>query len=449
MNSRISRRTILRGCGAAVALPLLEAMPVPFLHSAQGAEQAPMLPQRLMFVYVPNGAIMKHWTPQQEGADFQLPQSLEPLEKYRQNLLVISGLAHRNGEENGDGPGDHARASASYLTGAQPRKTASVDIRAGVSVDQVAAGHLGRETRLASLELGCDKGRQAGACDSGYSCAYQFNLAWKTPSLPLPPEVDPRLAFERLFGAGRDAADATAGAERLARRRSVLDFVRQDTARLRAQVSGQDARKLEQFLDGVREVEQRIERATDERATLPPGADPIDEIPEDYARHIRLMYDLAALAFQTDSTRVITLMIAHDGSNRSYPTIGVPDGHHDLSHHGGNQEKITKIAKIDRFHVEQFAYFLEKLEGISEHGTPLVNQCLIAYGSGLSDGNAHHHRNLPILVAGSGSRTVKPGRHLKYAGDTPMCNLFLSLLERVGVRADRFGDSTGVLEGLS
>jgi hypothetical protein len=453
MTRKITRRTLLRGAGAAMALPLLEAM-TPLSFSARAASQESSSPRRMMFVYVPNGAVMEHWTPQAEGAGFTLPSILAPLAPHQSDLLVISGLAHQHGEANGDGPGDHARASGSYLTGAQPRKTASVDIRVGVSVDQVAARRLGEHTRFASLELGCDKGKQAGSCDSGYSCAYQFNLAWKTPTMPLPPEVDPRLVFQRMFGEETGASlsqiagstETPNDAATKANRRSVLDFVREDAGRLRRDLGRRDKLKLDQYLDSVREIERRIERSEDVKAQLPPGADPIDDVPEDYAHHIRLMFDLAALAFQTDSTRVITLMIAHDGSNRSYPFIGVPDGHHDLSHHGGNQEKQDKIAKINRFHAEQFAYFLEKLKSIREGEGALLDQCLIAYGSGLSDGDAHDHHNLPLVLAGRGGGSVQPSRHLRCEDRTPMSNLFVAMLQAVGVDADRFADSTGTLK---
>jgi hypothetical protein len=399
----------------------------------------------MMFVYVPNGAVMKQWTPATEGTDYELPSILEPLAPHRHDLLVISGLAQQHGEANGDGAGDHARASASYLTAAQPRKTASVDIRAGVSVDQVAARHLGQQTRLPSLELGCDKGRQAGSCDSGYSCAYQFNLAWKTPTLPLPPEVNPRAVFERLFTAGHGRENDAARADRQARRRSVLDFAADDARRLKQQVASSDAVKLDQYLESVREIERRVEHDADQRSELPPGVEPIDGIPEDYAKYIRLMFDLSALAMQTDSTRVITLMIAHDGSNRSYSMIGVPEGHHDLSHHGGNQEKQDKIARINRFHVEQFAYFLERLKSIREGEGSLLDHAMISYGSGLADGNAHEHRDLPLLLAGRAGGTIQPGRHVGYETGTPMSNLFLSMLERLGAPARQLGDSTGML----
>jgi len=448
MSQRISRRSVLRGVGAAVALPLLDAM-IPFRGTTRAAasESNPSL-QRMMFIYVPNGAVMKHWTPAAEGSDYELPQILEPLAAHRSEMLVLSGLAHRTADPNGDGPGDHARASASFLTGVQARKTASVDIRLGVSVDQVAAAHIGEQSRFASLELGCDKGKQAGACDSGYSCAYQFNLAWKTPTLPLPPEVDPRLVFERLFSTSDSAQDRESSSARQAVRSSILDLVMEDARKLRGQVGNNDVRKLDQYLDSVRDLERQIERSERVRAALPPGTEPIDEIPEDYQQHMRLLLGLAVLAFQTDSTRVITFMVAHDGSNRSYPFIDVPEGHHDLSHHGGDEEKQAKISKINRFHVEQFAWLLEQMKGVREGEHSLLDQSLLVYGSGIADGDEHSHYDLPVILAGRGGGAFEPGRHVRFEKNTPMSNLYLTMLRRIGIQAEQFGDSTGPLDTI-
>lgn len=401
----------------------------------------------MAFVYVPNGVNMADWAPTAEGADFELPYILEPLKAHQGGLQVLSGLAHRTADPNGDGPGDHARASASFLTGVQARKTAAVDIRAGVSVDQVAAAQIGKLTRFPSLELSCDKGQQAGACDSGYSCAYQFNLAWKSPSTPLPPEVDPRLVFERLF-----AADPTETGENRARRKqsqqSILDFVLEDARQLRARLGTTDRRKLDEYMTSVREIEQRIENAEKFAAANPSYQRP-DGIPADYAQHVRLMFDIMALAFQTDSTRVATFIVAHDGSNRSYPAIGVGDGHHDLSHHGGNKEKKQKIARINQFHMQQFAWFLDRLKSVREGDRTLLDNCMIVYGSGISDGDAHAHYDLPVVLAGGGAGSLTPGRHVRYPKDTPMTNLYLSMLERMGVNEERFGDSTGKLSLLA
>ena len=429
-----------------MALPLLEAM-VPVIRAGASA-RADQTPRRMAFVYVPNGVNMADWTPSAEGTEFEFPYILEPLEKHRHALQVLSGLAHTKANPNGDGGGDHARASATFLTGAQARKTAAIDIRAGVSVDQIAAQQIGRLTRLPSLEVTCDRGQQAGSCDSGYSCAYQFNMAWKNETVPLPPEVDPRLVFERLFSNGSETEIEGNRQIRELNNRSILDFVLEDARDLKSRLGATDRSKLEQYMSAVREIELRIEQASKFAATSPDYAKP-SAIPQDYEQHIRVMYDLMALAFQTDTTRIATFMVAHDGSNRSYPFAGVSDGHHDISHHGGNAEKKKKIAKINRFHVAQFAYFLEKLKSIPDGNGTLLDNSMIVYGSGISDGNAHAHDNLPVLLAGRGGGTLLPGRHVRHAKDTPMTNLYLALLERMGTPVSRLGDSSGVLSDLS
>ena len=443
-NLKIPRRTFLKGVGTAMALPLLEAMAPSRIFAATAAAN----PKRMAFVYVPNGVNMADWTPGAEGASFELPSILDPLKPHQRDLQVLSGLAHRKADPNGDGAGDHARASASFLTGMQARKTAAVDIRAGVSVDQIAAGKIGNFTRLPSLELSCDKGQQAGSCDSGYSCAYQFNLAWKTATTPLPPEVNPRAVFERLFSNGLPGESQESRAARHANRKSILDFVLEDARQLKAKLGATDRRKLDEYMTAVREIEQRIERAEKFGGAASTDYARPKGVPGDYEQHLRVMFDLLALAFQTDTTRVSTFIVAHDGSNRSYPFIGVSDGHHDLSHHGGNAEKKKKIAAINQFHVRQFAYFLEKLKSIKEGEGTLLDNCMIVYGSGISDGNAHNHNDLPVLLAGRGGGTLAPGRHARFAQDTPMTNLYLSMLERMGVEAERLGDSTGRLQNL-
>ena len=441
-NWHIPRRTFLKGVGTALALPWLEAMTP--LRAA-----APALPRplRMAFMYVPNGVNMEDWTPASTGTDFTLPKILEPLAPLRSELQILSGLAHRTAYPNGDGPGDHARASASFLTGVQARKTAAMDVRAGVSVDQIAAAHVGNQTRLPSLEISCDKGQRAGSCDSGYSCAYQFNLAWKTPTTPLPPEVDPRVVFERLFSNGSLRETAESRARRQQAHKSILDFVLTDAQQLQRGLGVNDRQKLDVYLTSVREIEQRIERAEKMSVATPDYPTP-GGIPPDYEQHLRVMFDLLALAFQTDTTRVSSFMIAHDGSNRSYPAIGVPDGHHDISHHGGNAEKKVKIAKINRFHMTQFARFLERLKSVREGEGTLLDNCMIVYGSGNADGNAHSHHDLPVLLAGRGGGAFKTGQHLRFAKDTPMSNLYLAMLDRMGVKEQRFGDSTEILKGL-
>ena len=440
---QLPRRTFLRGVGAAIALPALEAM-LPPLRALAGTRT---FPRRMAFVYIPNGANMADWTPKEAGTDFELPFILEPLKPFQKDLQVLSGLAHDKARPNGDGPGDHARASASFLTGCQARKTAGADIKVGVSVDQIAAEKIGRQTRLPSLELSADRGRTSGSCDSGYACAYQFNLSWKTESTPLPPEVDPRLVFERLFTGRQGAESAGSHAARVRQRKSILDFVADDANQLKRKLGYTDNRKLDEYLTAVRELELRIERAERFSSALPDFSKPTG-IPKENEEHLRLMYDLMALAFQTDTTRIATFIIAHDGSNRPYPNLGVAEGHHDLSHHGNNEEKKQKIARINRFHAAQFAYFLEKLKSAREGAGTLLDNCMIVYGGAIGDGNRHNHDNLPILLAGRGGGALQPGRHVRYDRETPMTNLYLAMLERMGVSAERVGDSTGKLENI-
>jgi hypothetical protein len=443
----MTRRTALRGLGTAIALPLLDTM-LPTLSAAPGAG-TPAAPLRMAFVYVPNGKNMSAWTPASQGVGFDLPETLEPLAGVKDELCVLSGLAQKTAFANGDGPGDHARALASFLTGKQARKTAGADIRAGLSGDQAAATELGRFTRFASLELGCDAGAQSGNCDSGYSCAYSSNISWKAESTPMAKEVNPRQAFERLFANGRPGETAEARAKRERYSKSVLDFVFDDAQSLRTKLGIADQRKLDEYLNAVRELETRIARADKGSASeSTAGMKAPTGIPKDYGEHIRLMEDLLVLAFQGDVTRVSTMVIANEGSNRSYAFIDVPEGHHDLSHHGNDAKKLDKIKKINRFHVTQFAHLLERLKGIKEGEGTLLDNCMIVYGSGIGDGNRHNHDDLPILLAGRGAGTIQPGRHIKYDSGTPLNNLFLSMLDRVGVKRDSLGDSTGRLANL-
>jgi hypothetical protein len=443
----IPRRTFLKGLGATIALPMLEAMALPTKALAIG-EAAKTFPRRMAFVYVPNGANMADWTPQAVGTDFELPYILQPLQPFKNDLTVLSGLAQHRAFANGDGAGDHARAAATFLTGCQARKTAGADIKAGVSADQVAADKIGRQTRFASLELGCDRGQQAGNCDSGYSCAYSYNISWKTESTPMPPETDPRLVFERLFSSGTEEEIGKNRATRERYHKSVLDFVLEDANRLKWDLGYTDRRKLDEYLTAIRDLEQRIEGAEKFAAAMPDYHKP-NGIPKEFGHHMQVMFDLLALAFQTDSTRISTFLVAHDGSNRSYPDIGAPEGHHDLSHHDGNEEKKKKIAKINHFHVEQFAYFLQKLKSIPEGDGTLLDNCMIVYGGGIADGNSHAHNNLPILLAGKGGGTITTGRHVKMEKETPLNNLYLSMLDRMGVKAEKVGDSTGKLVELA
>jgi hypothetical protein len=444
---QLPRRTFLKGLGTAIALPVFESM-MPGLAAASSAiSGGKALPKRMAYVYVPNGVNMSNWTPKAVGSDFDLPATLEPLKAHQKDLLVLSGLAHDSGRAYADGAGDHARASATFLTGCRARKTPGADIKVGVSVDQIAAQKIGNLTRLPSIELGTDKARLAGNCDSGYSCAYSFNISWKGEATPMPPEVDPRLVFDRLFGNGQSGEMAEARIKRDRYKKSILDFALEDARTLKSDLGYTDRRKLDEYLTAVRELEQRIERANSFAATLPDYNRPTG-VPKAYEDHLKLMFDLLVLAFQTDTTRISTFIMAHDGSNRQYPFIGVRDGHHDLSHHQNDEEKLEKIAKINRFHTTQFAYFLEKLKSVKEGDGTLLDNCMIVYGSGLGDGNRHNHDNLPVLVAGKGGGTIQTGRHVRLAKETPMTNLFMSMLDRVGAPVDRIGDSTGLLPQL-
>lgn len=444
----ISRRTVLKGVGAALGLPWLEAM-LPAARASLPTAQAPL---RMGFFFVPNGVHMPGWKPETAGADFTLPYILEPLAPHQQHLLVISGLAHDKGRANGDGPGDHARSLASFLTASQPYKTAGANLRAGISVDQVAAQHVGHRTPLASLELGCDKGAQSGNCDSGYSCAYSSNISWRSPSQPAGKEINPRLVFERMFGDPRQNESADARARRQKYQQSVLDFVRDDASRLNSRLGQNDRRKLDEYFTSIREIEQRIVRAETLPAEAPRSGQLAIErpggIPEEYEEHIRLMFDLLALAYQTDQTRISTFMFANEGSNRSYAFLEVPEGHHDLSHHGGDEAKQEKIRAINRFHMEQFAYLVERLKAMPEGEGSVLDHSLLLYGGGIGDGNRHNHDDLPVALVGRAGGAVTSGRHLQLANETPMANLFLAMLDLLDVRIDQFGDSTGRLGDL-
>jgi hypothetical protein len=445
----LSRRTFLRGAGVAVAVPWLEAM-LPRAAFARGLLSAPSAPLRFAFCFAPNGKWMESWTPATVGAEAPLPETLPPtllpLAPLRESLLVLSGLAHRNAEALGDGPGDHARAAACFLTGAHPKKTEGAEIRNGVSIDQRIASAAGAATRFASLEVGCEPPLVSGGCDSGYSCAYSCNISWQSPTTPQLKETDPRALFERLFGEGDDLTPEQR-ARRLARRRSLLDYAADDARRLSVQLGAADRRRMDEFLTGIRELEARIEKA--ERAAESEPAQKVVKpagIPADHGDHIRLLSDLLVVAFQADLTRVATHMFANDGDNRSYPAIGAPEGHHEASHHGNDPRKIAFVGKIDRFHVEQWAAFLTKLAATPDADGTLLDHSLVLYGAGISDGNRHNHDQLPLALAGRGNGTVRSGRHLRIADPTPACNLFLSLLDRAGVRDAAFGDSTGRVE---
>jgi hypothetical protein len=447
----LSRRNFLRGVGAAVALPafasLRPARALGAAASAGVATTATGAPLRTAFLFFPNGAIPRAWWPEKEGRDFALSRTLAPLAPHRDMLQVLGGLDHNHADGSLDGAGDHARGNSVFLTGVRINKS-STDIRAGQSIDQLIADHAGRTTLMPSLELSCEPRRNSGSCDSGYSCAYQFNLSWSSPTTPATPEANPRLAFERLFGAGPPEDRAKSLARRRTEQRSVLDFVMEDARAMQSRLGLADVAKLDQYLTGVREIEQRIQRA-EQFAPADPGTPAPDGIPKSYEEHMALMYDLLAVAFQTDSTRVATLLLAHDGSNRSFEEIGVFEGHHDLSHHQNREDWIAKIEEIDLWYTRQFAKFLDRLSKIDDvDGQSVLHNSMIVYGGGNADANRHSHTNLPVLLAGGGGGALQPGRYVQHGGK-PMSNLFLTLADRMGVRGvETFGDSTGRIEDV-
>lgn len=452
MSTGYSRRTFLRGLGVSMAVPFLQSLaPRALAASTSAVAKAPV---RMAFLYVPNGVNLAEWTPKTTGADFQLPYSLDPLRAHKNDLLVISGLAQDKGRNNGDGAGDHARAAGTWLTGAQPLKSEGSQIRVGISADQVAANAYGRETRFASIELGLEPGRQGGKCDSGYACAYSNNISWRSESTPSGKEINPRLAFERLFAAANPKAVGEAAARREKYRRSILDFVMEDAKSLSTKVSGSDKQKLDEYYTAVREIELRVqaaERSVNAAAAagLIEGYDIPEAIPDSYQEHARLMMDIIALSFQTDTTRVATCMLANEGSNRSYKNIGISRGHHEISHHQNNPDNLRQIRDINRFHIQQFAYLINKLKSIPDGEGNLLDNTMLLYGSSLADGDRHDHENLPLLLAGRGGGAILPGRHLQYASETPMCNLLLTMLNTAGAKVSRHGDSTGMLRGLA
>lgn len=448
MTPRISRRTVLRGLGTALALPYLDSM----LPRVSAADKM-AAPKRMAFIYVPNGIHMQDFTPATTGTTWELPELLIPLKEFREDFSVLTGLTCDKARPNGDGPGDHARAMSAFLTGRQPRKTSGSNIKVGISVDQLAAQRLGEATRFPSLEIGAEGGRLAGSCDSGYSCAYSANVSWRGEATPQPKETDPKLIFERLFGNSSQAETAAAKAKRERYRKSILDLVAEDAGDLKRQLGLADQQKLEEYLNGVREVEKRLTRTDSEKPRETPkpregfrggrGGPSIE-----YSEHLKLLADVLALAFQSDLTRFSTFVFANEGSNRSYKNVGVSEGHHDLSHHGGNKDKTSKIKKINGFHLEHFAYLLKKLKSIKEGEKTVLDNSMIVYGSGNSDGNRHNHDNLPILLAGHGGGTLHPGQHLRVRRETPVTNLYLSMLDNLGITIPSFGDSTGKLMGL-
>lgn len=448
----LNRRNFLRGLGAGVALPAFESLLGGKATAAAGrAVTASGAPLRMAFLYIPNGVIMDSWRPQGEGTDFKLNRTMQPLAEFKKNLQIFSGFEHENGWAGKDGGGDHARANATILTGARPRKTAGADIQLGISVDQAAAIEVGRETRFGSLELSTDAVRKSGVCDSGYSCAYQFNLSWRGPVTPMAPEHNPRLVFERLFGAGNKSERKRNLQTRINQQRSILDFVMEDAKQLHRQLGRNDQQKLDEYLTGVREVEDRIAKAEkfgelpDIDMEAPAG------VPSDYTAHLRLMIDLMVLAFQTDSTRIASFAFAHDGSNRNFKNLGISEGHHHMSHHkrGKMAHWVRSLRRVDHYHAEQFAYYLRKMNSVKDlDGNSLLHNSMTVYASGLSDADRHSHNDLPVVLAGNGGGALSTGRHVKFRHDTPMSNLYVSMLNTMGVPTKEFGDSTGPLRSI-
>src|SRR5947199_4568304 len=450
-NRALPRRTFLRGLGATMALPLLDSM-VP-AASALGPSKPPV---RLGYVYTPNGIIGASeksprpfmWTPRTVGADFEFSPTMKALEPFREHINVFSGLAQVNGRALGDGPGDHARATATFLTGVHPRKTGGADFRLGISADQIAARELGKYTQLSSLELGLEPQPLAGNCDSGYTCAY-MSMSWRGPTSPLPADINPRTVFERLFGDG-DSTDPKARMARLESQRSVLDYVTSSLTRLRMGLGAGDKRKLEEYLESVRDIERRVQLAEDQNATLElPRIERPSAIPDDYLQYSKLMLDMMVVAWQTDMTRVASFMLGRDGSNRAYREIGISDGHHSISHHQGDPEKVEKLIKIDELHVGMFAYLLKKLKETPDGDGTLLDHSMVLFGSSLSESNIHTHDDLPIVLAGGAGGQLKGNRHLVYHRETPLNNLFLNMFDLAGLpHIDAFGDSTGRLTAL-
>ena len=440
----ISRRALLRGMGVTLALPMLDAMTPALTAAAKPAV-------RLGFVYVPNGIIMDKWTPASEGADFVFKSTMKPLEKFREHLNVFSGLAQVQGRALGDGAGDHARAGATWLTGAHPKKS-EVTIRAGISVDQVAAQALREHTQFGSLELGIESNQLAGGCDSGYSCAYTNTIAWRNATTPLPVENNPRAIFERLFGEG-DSTDAASRLALMDSQRSILDYVNSGIKRLNAKVGARDRVKLAEYTDAIRDIERRIQKAEQQSAQGAMMKLPVMErpsaVPDEFEDHVRLVMDLQVLAYQSDLTRVITLMMAREGSNRPYRNLGISDGHHNITHHQNDPDKIAKVTKINEVHVKLFAHLLDKLKATPDGDGNLLDNSLIMYGSSICDGNLHTHHDLPIVLAGGGGGQVKGTKHVMLPKETPLNNLLLSMLDKAGVQADKLGDSTGRLDCLA
>jgi hypothetical protein len=444
--THLPRRTFLRGLGASLALPLLDGM-IPALTALQqtAAKRAP----RLAVFYLPNGMNMAKWTPATGGSGFELSPILEPLAPFRDRLLVLSGMCNKEADAvPGEGGGDHSRGQAAFLTGVHAKKTQGADIRAGISMDQIAARSLGRETELASLELALEANDLVGGCEVGLACAYSGTIAWRSETTPLPMEMDPRAVFERLFGVS-DSTDTKARLERLAMNRSILDSVAEDLGRLQRRVGPADRGKVADYVEAVRDVERRIQRAEQQSARDLPTVSYPSGIPDVFEEHFKVMLDLLALAFQTDLTRVATFLVGREQSTRSYPEVGVAEPHHPVSHHQNRPDQLEKLAKINAFHMRLFTHFLDRMKSTADGDGSLLDHSILLYGAGLSNSDVHLHHGLPIVLVGGGAGRIKGGRHLALPEHTPLANLHLTLLDKMGVAVDSLGDSTGKLELLS
>jgi hypothetical protein len=434
----IRRRTVLRGIGTTLALPLLDCM-VPAMTASANTPAAPI--NRFGVVYVPNGMVMEHWTPAAEGTAFDLPATLQPLARFRSQMHILTGLQNK-------GVGIHENGSTRFLTGVAPRSTQGSDLHAGVSADQLAARELGKQTQLASLELSLEVGESTGTCGTGFSCAYTNTLSWRTPTTPLPVEDNPRIVFERLFG---DSSSTTAASRQALNRetQSVIDGVLSKVARLQRAVGARDRAKLDEYLEAVRDVERRVQKAEQQSAAELPRMDRPAGIPDTFEGHAKLMFDLQVLAYQCDLTRVITFMLGREFSGRTYPQLGITDPHHPLSHHQNKPESLDKLAKIQAYHAGVFAYYLDRLQSTPDGDGSLLDHLMLIYGGGLSDSQTHSAEDLPIVLFGGGAGTLKGGRHTKYPGTTPMPNLHVALLQKLGLPIERLGDSSGALGGLN
>jgi uncharacterized protein DUF1552 len=434
----LPRRTFIRGMGATLALPLLDAM-VPAM-SAQ-AKAAP----RFAAIYCGNGANMSDWTPSTDGADFAFSPILKPLEAFRDRTLVFTGLDNFPATDQGDSGGQHPRAAPAFMSCVHPKQTEGADVQAGTTIDQLIAERICRDSKLSSLEVAVDRNDVVGACDHGYACAYMNSMSWKSPTMPLPAETNPRFVFERLFGSG-DTAEARVARSR--EDRSILDGVTEEIAQLRRRLGRRDGAKLSEYLDGIRDVEQRIARNESSNRGFAVPQRPVG-VPETFKEHAELMFDLQVLAFQADITRVSSFLMARENVNRSYGEIGLPEAHHSMSHHANNPEKMAVFSKLNTYHVETLAYFLKKLRAIPDGDGTLLDHSIVLYGSGMSDGNTHNNYNVPVVVVGGRDLQLKGNRHLKYPKGTPLANLSLNLMDKFGVNVERFGDSTGKLDLLS